>query len=122
MSITLFLERPDEQSISVDEWLQLIERHEDLRVTTAAASANNPRTGSTVQVQTGQASSEINLLGSWLPFLSWRRGKLTTRYRVEFDNAQDPTRLKIVQIARELEAHVCNDVEDDPLDWLESDA
>ena len=70
MSIGLLVERRSglsTKAISVDEWKQLIARHSDLMVRVGPYSAVNPRTGATFQIQIGEADSEIEVEGQWLP-------------------------------------------------------
>ena len=118
MSVTLYVERPCNQpAIELNEWLSTIKADAQLRQRTAPYKVVNPTTGATIEMPTGEADSEICVVGKWVPFLQFRRGKLRIGYVEEFDDPSDLQRLKIAVVAKVLEAQIATDADDVPLDW-----
>jgi hypothetical protein len=119
MSIGLLIKRPgiSEARIAAEEWLQIVTSDGDLRLRKEPYIAVNPVTGETIQIDVGEADSEIHVNGEWLPFLCWRRGDLTTKYVRELEDKNNPRRMKLVAVANQLKAIIVSDAGDEPLAW-----
>lgn len=105
--------------IALEEWRQVLDESSDLRLRTDPYVTVNPRTGERIKLLAGEADSEISVGGEWRAFLcfSSRRGTLAMRYQREFEDPQNPVRIRIASIARRLKAVIMTDAGDDLLPW-----
>ena len=95
----------------------MVGHYGDLRLRSEPYVAVNPKTGERIQIPAGQADAEIEIEGKWLPFLRFRGGALTTRYRRAFDDPTDPIRARIALVAKQLGAVIGTDAGDEILAW-----
>jgi hypothetical protein len=116
VSIALLVTRPD-AAIALSEWMAIVDQDDTLRLRVEPYVAVNPRTGEKISINPGDAATEIQINGEWLPFLRFRNGALTTKYVQEFDDPQNAGRIKITTIARRLGALICTDAGDEFLRW-----
>lgn len=121
MGISLFVERPGRaNAISVEEWGKLVADEPDLRLRAEPYAAINPKTGEQVFLPVGDADSEMHSGMQWHSFLRFARGKLVMEYQPGFENPDNELRLRIVSISRALGAQITTDVDDEPLNWSQS--
>src|SRR5262249_20658924 len=66
--------------IAFVEWIKLVESDPSLRIRTAPYVAVNPATGDRIAMRAGEADSELEIHGEWVPFLRYHEGKLTIRF------------------------------------------
>jgi hypothetical protein len=116
VSIALLVTRPD-AAIALSEWMAIVDEDDSLRLRVEPYVAVNPRTGEKISINPGDAATEIQIDGQWLPFLRFRDGALTTKYVQEFDDPQNTRRIKITAIARRLGALIRADAGDEFLSW-----
>jgi hypothetical protein len=116
VSIALLVTRRD-AAIALSEWMAIVDEDDSLRLRVEPFVAVNPRTGEKISINPGDAATEIQIDGQWLPFLRFRDGALTTKYVQEFDDPQNTRRIKITAIARRLGALIRADAGDEFLSW-----
>jgi hypothetical protein len=117
VGVDLIVMRPSGSRIALLEWMQIVDLDPDLRMRGQSYEAVNPQAGEKIRMQAGEADAELRLGDHWRPFLRYGQGNLTTRYVAEFNNAQNPVRLKIAAVARRLQAVITTDAGDDLLNW-----
>ena len=121
MSVSLVIMRPSaggaSAAVALEELKQVVGRHADLRLRSKPDIAINPKTGERIEIPAGPADSEIQINGQWLPFLQFRPGGLTAKYRSEFDDPGNPIRAKIAAVAKQLGAVIGTDAGDEVLSW-----
>jgi hypothetical protein len=119
LSISLFVERRSgtDRSISLEDWSRVVSKEPDLRFRTEAHLVANPETGDRIRMPAGEADAEFLTGDDWQPFLRFFRGRLVTEYRPEFEVPSNEFRKKVASVAKELNAFVATDVDDDPLNW-----
>ena len=54
--------------IAFDEWVQLVDSDPNLRMRTEPDVGVNPATGERIVILAGEADSEVEIGGEWLPF------------------------------------------------------
>ena len=77
----------------------------------------HPITGVRVDVPAAEGSSEILVGDEWLPFLQFSPKRLTMKYSSEMEEADNPQRIKVAAIARQLQVPIHTDAGDEPLAW-----
>jgi len=98
--------------------MRLVDEDDDLRLRVEPYIAFNPTTGEKISIKAGEADTEIQVHGQWVPFLRFRKGgNLAMKYLQEFDDTHNPTRLKIAAVAKSLGAFITTDAGDDVLSW-----
>lgn len=121
MSISLFIERRDEsgqlREIGLADWQDIVAADADLRLSDEPLHARNPQSGEIISMPVGPGASELRVQGEWIPFLEWRRGALTCRYRETMEDPDDPFRRKLVELAPIFRAAIFVDVQDEALEW-----
>lgn len=120
MSINLVLKRNEDFSpteITLAEWQNIVAADAELRMAVQPVQVRNPQTGELIHIARAQGGSEIHFEEQWIPFLEWRRGMLTCRYSEELDAPENPIRIKIANLSRQLHASIFVDVQDEPLNW-----
>jgi len=117
MAVGIIVMRSSGDQIALPEWMQIVAREPDLRMRMEPYEAINPGTGERIRMNAGEADAELRVNDRWCPFLRYREGELTTRYIDDFDDAQNPVRMKIAAVAKQLGAVITTDAGDDMLDW-----
>jgi hypothetical protein len=119
VGLELIVERVDrrENAITLSEWQKLVAAHADLRIRVEPYHVVNPKTHDSIEIPAGDADSEICCAESWIPFLRFQRGRLVTRYHEDFDNPENPVRIKIGAVARQMGAVITTDAGDEQLSW-----
>lgn len=123
MGVTLIVYRdgdaadPELSSISMQEWLGLIDSDPELSVRTADHVATNPLSGEEVRVAAGPGEADFAVDGRPVPLLRFRNGSLVTNYLSSMQDPADPVRCKIAAVAAALGAVIGHDAGDDLLDW-----
>jgi hypothetical protein len=95
--------------ITLTEWKSLVELDPELRLRTEPYCAVNPRTGTRLTVDAGEADAEMLLDGQWLPLLRYRNGALVCDDQPDLEDPTHPVRVKIASIAAQLKALVTSD-------------
>jgi len=103
--------------IAFDEWIKLVESDPSLRIRTAPYVAVNPATGDRIATRAGEADSELEIRGEWVPFLRYHEGKLTIRFTDALLDPANPIRNKIAAVAKALDALITPDVGEELLTW-----
>lgn len=117
MSVGLIVERLGDE-IDLEEWLETVARHPDLRIRREPYVGINPRTGERIEAMPGEADAELFYDGEWIRLLSYSDdGMLEGDFFEGFDDPNNQQRLKIAQLARELGLVIRSDFDDEPLDW-----
>ena len=70
-----------------------------------------------IRIKAGEADAELRVGDRWFPFLRYGNGWLTTRYIGDYDDPQNAVRLKIADVAKQLQAVITTDAGDDLLNW-----
>jgi hypothetical protein len=117
VGVGLIVMRPGGAKIELPEWTRIVALDPDLRMRGEAYVAQNPTTGERIKMKAGEADAELRIGDGWRPFLGYREGRLTTRFITDFKDAQNPLRVKIAAVARQLGAIITTDAGDDWLDW-----
>lgn len=119
MSIGMIIERRGHSStrISIDEWKALVASRADLQIRSEPYVAFIPSTMQQITLPLGEADSEVLVEGQWLPFLRFHCGALVTEYDDEFETQSNPTRLVIIEVAKELGAVIGTDLGDEIFEW-----
>jgi hypothetical protein len=117
MGVDLIVMRPSGSQIAFLEWMQIVDLDPGLRMRGQSYEAVNPRTGEQIRMRAGEADAELRLGDHWRPFLRYSHGELAILYEAEFDNPQNPVRLKIAAVARSLQAVITTDAGDALLNW-----
>lgn len=117
MSVGVIVMRPSGTPIGLPEWTQVVALDPDLQIRAEPYEATNSRTGEAIRMRTVEADAELRVGDRWLPFLRYHDGRLTTRYISAYDDAQNPVRLKIAAVAKQLHAVITTDAGDDLLIW-----
>lgn len=116
MSVSIIVERRGTE-VSLSEWMRLIDDEGDLPLRVEPYVAVNPKI-ERISIKTGEADTEIQVNGQWLPFLRFGKGGvLSTKYVKEFDDPQNATRIKIAVVAKRLGASIRTDASDEFLSW-----
>ncbi|PWF47608.1 hypothetical protein [Massilia glaciei] len=105
------------ERISVDEWRSVVASCDDLQMRSEPHVGMNPGTKLKITLPLGEADSEILVHEQWLPFLRFRRGALITEYDEDFDDPANPIRIVVARVAKQLDAVIGTDVDDDVLEW-----
>jgi hypothetical protein len=116
MSLGIIIERTV-GDISLEEWKRMVAQHSDLRIRQEPYFARNPASGEKIEIAVGSADAEFNWDGQWIPLLRFDRGRLVTEYSSEYVDPANAERIKIVQLARELDAVIMTDLSDEALHW-----
>jgi hypothetical protein len=106
-----------EAKISIEDWMDYVEKNPSLRMRMEPDSAFNPVTGEEIKITRPATAAEILVDGNWSNFLWWRNGELFTKYHSDFDNPVNSIRQAIVAIARHFSSKIMTDVDNGPLDW-----
>jgi len=120
MGTSIILQRdphPPEGKISLDEWTRIVGSSGTVRLRTEAYISVNPVTNELIRVNPGEGATELELDGSWIPFLTWKRGRLIGEYHPRMENPSDPVRSALVRIAVAMKASIHTDADDAPLPW-----
>jgi hypothetical protein len=115
MSVAVLIYRSPQ--ISAQEWRAFVSSDGLLRLRTEPYTARNPKSGKVIAIPMGEGDSEIQIAGQWLLFLRWRSGSLTTEYEPELELPSNPLRLKLAQVAKQLQATLGTDAGDEALEW-----
>lgn len=105
------------KKIELDEWRNLVANTVNLRLRQEPTVMTNPNTGEKIKMPPGPADSEIQIESMWFSFLGFRRGELLLRYQKRFENAADPFRVAIADVADRLDAVITHDAGDEILLW-----
>lgn len=103
--------------IAFEEWTKLVDSDLSLRIRAEPDVAVNPATGARIVTQAGEADSEVEIGGEWMPFLRYRRGELRIGFTEALLNPRDPVRYKIAAVAKALDALITHDAGDELLWW-----
>lgn len=124
MGITLIVARSSGNAtdgvgdtISLDEWLALVDQDPALRLRTEPVSITHPRTNERICMDPLPGQTELALAQNHVPFLGHLRGRLVMGYSPALEDKANPVRQKIVEIARRLGAAIRHDAGDGTLDW-----
>jgi hypothetical protein len=117
VSVGLIVMRSSGASIGLPEWTQVVALDPHLQIRTEPYEATNPKTGEVIRMKAGEADAELCIGDRWLPFLRYHNGWLTTRYIGDYDEPQNAVRLKIADVAKQLQAVITTDAGDDLLNW-----
>jgi len=103
--------------IAFEEWVQLVDSDPSLRMRTAPDVGANPATGERIVMRAGEADSEVEIDGEWLPFLRYNKGELVIRFADELVDPRNPIRNRIAAVATVLNALITHDAGDEVLRW-----
>ena len=103
--------------IAFDEWVQLVDSDPNLRMRTEPDVGVNPATGERIVILAGEADSEVEIGGEWLPFLRYNKGELIIRFTDEMLDPRNPIRNRIAAVATVLNALITHDAGDEVLRW-----
>jgi len=124
MSITLIVTRTYSRdfeetgkTISLDEWLALVQKDPNLAIRTDPFVTTNPRDKSEITMAAGIGQTELITNGRRVPFLRHAQGELLMQLHPDFENPENPVRKKIVEIAQMLDAQIMHDAAGEFLDW-----
>lgn len=104
-------------TISEVDWMAFIESDSALALRTKPFEATGPD-GSVIRMSTPPGLSEMTLDdGTRMPFLALSNGELSMRYHPDMEDASNPVRQKVAQIARHLNALITSDAGDEFFEW-----
>lgn len=105
------------QEIDEEEWEEFVESQDNLRFNSDPMVFKNPATGETISMAAPEGATEVNVNGSWHPFLSFGNGELRMQYLSEFEDADNPVRKAIAGVAGYFAALITTDAGDEVLAW-----
>ena len=104
-------------SISDADWMAFVNSDSALAARTEPFEAIAPD-GSVIRMAAPPGQSELTLDdGALIPFLVLSHGELSMRYHPDLEDASNPVRQKVVQIARQFNALITTDAGDEFLEW-----
>ena len=84
MAYNLHIERHERQPIALSDWRAAVESMDGLRLSAAAHTTTNPKTGEVISVSTRDGDTEVLFPdGGWYPVFRWR-GKSAV-FATQFD-------------------------------------
>lgn len=105
------------ESISDADWMAFVDSDSTLASRTEPFEATAPD-GSVIRMSAPPGQSELTVdEGARIPFLVLSHGELSMRYHPDMEDASNPVRQKVVQIARHFNALITTDAGDEFLEW-----
>lgn len=121
MAYELHLVKRGGRSVSEREWIAAVEAVPDVRRAAGKPQVvENPTTGQKISMSRPTLDAEIlfpdgpewgPIAGQWVPVFRWspRRGRISVNARFDPDDAQDPVRRAMAQLAKQLDAEIVGD-------------
>lgn len=105
------------QEIDEEEWEEFVVSQDNLRFNSEPMVCKNPATGETIEMAAPEGATEVNVNGSWYPFLSFSNGELRMQYLPDFENPDNSVRKAITGVAGYFAALITTDAGDEILAW-----
>jgi len=105
------------ERIAMDQWLDIVEADPALTLRTQPHVTRLPD-GQELTMPARPGQSELTVTGGdRVPFLGYRQGELVMRLTEDMEDANDPKRQKVAEVARKLGALITHDAGDEILKW-----
>jgi hypothetical protein len=112
----LYIMRPtNEKSISLEEWVSAVRFVKGVRLAGGECEIRNKVTGKNATVFYGGSYAEVYFQDEcvWRRAFSWsRRGRITFRPSLNFQNAMDPLRMAVLALTAILNAEIRSEAGD----------
>ena len=112
MGYGVYIERACNRPIGIEEWIEAVERTEDVRLSDVAHTVlTNSNTGEQIFRRNTPGTAEIfdNESQTWVPAFRWADGRISTGAARDFDNYTSHQRSVMRALAALLSAQIVGD-------------